>query len=803
MGRPLFRLSVWVALAALSLPIDDAQAQGRLSPNKKKEGESADYALRRAQAFHDLYAGSEEKSEVANAKRTFSARTIGQPAAIGRPLPIYYPSVNRDAKLNALTAGAPAVRFPGSTFRTMTPGAPPQPGIVWRNLGPTNTAGRVSSLAVDPHDPKTIYRGTAGGGLWRSRDGGVTWTPLTDSLGNLSIGAVALAPKSKPEDPQVIYMGTGEGVVAIDGIDGIGFLRSPDGGETWDLPVSVSATKFFAINVHPAKSMEVLVATSGGIQKSTDGGKTWATKLANVYGTDLARLPGAPQTVLATVWDVATANQTGRGFIYRSTDGGDSWTKVAGAGLGIFDAEAGRMALAVSISKPGVAYVLAASAQGDSKDCRQDPVDQTGVYRSEDGGQTWSFRSNPITGSCDADGHDSILGGQGWYATAITVSPTDPNVLVAGGLDVWRSADGGGSWTKQSRWHEEKTSPTYSHADIHAFAWAGNRLLIGDDGGVGTSSDVARSFSRLDKGITTKQYYSLGISPTDRDLLIGGAQDNGTDIRIGASAEFLEVIGGDGFAVAVNAKDPKVLYGSVYNSRIFRSTDGGKKFSEISPKYSRGERRPFITPLTMDPNNSSVLYTGSHLLWKTADGGTTWSKTSETDLADAFGGNGYLTKVAVASLNSQFLLASASNGTVKLSKDGGASWTLQTGLPGSYTTHVEFDPKSLDVFYATYTASSPGGLVYKTIDGGKSFTRVDRGLPRVPVHVLRVDPKDQRILYVGTDVGLYRSTDGGAQWDRYVKDLPAVSIWDIAILSDRSAMRLASHGRGFFEIKLP
>jgi photosystem II stability/assembly factor-like uncharacterized protein len=804
MGRHFVALSALATSAALSLLVGETQAQGRFSPNKKKEGESADYALRRAQAFHDLYAGSDERLAVANAKRTFAARSVGKPAEIGRPLPIYYPSVNRDAKLNTLTAGSPAARFPGATFRMMAPGVTPPAGIAWRNLGPTNTAGRVSSLAVDPSDPKTIYRGTAGGGLWRSKDDGKTWTPLTDSLGNLSIGAVALAPKKKPEDPQVVYLGTGEGVVAIDGIDGIGFLRSPDGGETWDLPVSVSATKFFAINVHPANPREVLVATSAGLQKSVDGGKTWTTKLPDVYGTELARLPGAPQTVLATVWDVATASRTGRGFIYRSTDGGDSWTRVAGAGLGPFDADAGRMALAVAGSAPGTAYILAASAQGDSKDCRQSPVDQTGVYRSQDGGQTWTFRSNPVMGVCnDPDGYDSILGGQGWYATAITVSPADPNVLYAGGLDVWKSVDGGGSWTKQSRWYEDKSSPGYVHADTHAFAWAGKRLLIGDDGGVGATADGAKTFSRLDAGITTKQYYSLGISPIDRDLLIGGAQDNGTDIRNGSTTEYREVIGGDGFAVAVNAQDSKVLYGSVYNSRIFRSIDGGKTFGEITPKYARTERRPFITPLTMDPNNSSVLYTGSHLLWKTADGGTTWSKPSETDLTDAFGGNGYLTKISVAKSNSKFLLASASNGTVKLSKDGGASWTHQTGLPGSYATHVEFDPQTVNVFYATYTSSSPGGLAYKTTDGGKSFSRIDRGLPRVPIHVLRVDPKDRRILYCGTDVGLYRSTDGGAQWDRFVMELPAVSIWDIAILPDRSVMRLASHGRGFFETKLP
>jgi photosystem II stability/assembly factor-like uncharacterized protein len=299
----------------------------------------------------------------------------------------------------------------------------------------------------------------------------------------------------------------------------------------------------------------------------------------------------------------------------------------------------------------------------------------------------------------------------------------------------------------------------------------------------------------------TRQYYSIGVSGVDRNLVIGGAQDNGTNIRIGATTKYNEVIGGDGFGVAVHPTNPSILYGTIYSSRVFRSTDGGANFDEITPNFGPSENRPFISPLTIDPTNGSVLYTGSNLLWKTADGGTTWAKTSATDLGDG-SGRGYLTKIAVAPSDPKQILTATGAGVVKLSTDGGATWRTMAGLPARYASHVEFDPGNPATFYVSFMASGTAARLQKTTNAGVSFTRIDAGLPPFPVHVVRVDPGDPATLYAGTDVGLFRSSDGGASWARFGTGLPAVSVWDVAILKDGSMLRVATHGRGFYELNI-
>jgi photosystem II stability/assembly factor-like uncharacterized protein len=308
----------------------------------------------------------------------------------------------------------------------------------------------------------------------------------------------------------------------------------------------------------------------------------------------------------------------------------------------------------------------------------------------------------------------------------------------------------------------------------------------------------------MNTNVVTRQYYSVGISATNRDLVIGGAQDNGTNIRVGATTTYKEVIGGDGFAVAVNATNPLIMYGTIYDSRIYRSANGGTSFTEVTPNFSENENRPFISPLTMDPSDPLVLYTASNFLWKTTNGGTSrasWTRVSNTDLGDG-SNEGYVTKIAVAKSNPKHILTATGSGTIKKSTDGGVSWTQLQGLPNQYAAHVEFDPTNGDIFYVSYTTVAAVGRLYRTADGGATFKIIDSGLPHFPVHVVRVDPGDSKTLYAGTDVGLYRSSDSGATWSRFGTGLPAVSVWDIAILPDGSMMRIASHGRGFFELQI-
>lgn len=753
-------------------------------------GEPYDIAFRRLQALHDMYAGAEDKAE-------YDRRLQQESTGGGKAIPLNFGGIDPDGRLQLLRRRAGGLVRGRGPLKLLDEAAEPpaDPTLQWTNIGPTNVAGRVSAVAVDPTNPDVIYRGAAGGGVWKSTDGGKTWLSLTDNLGNLSIGAIAIAPSS----PATIYVGTGEGALSVDGIDGIGIIKSTDGGTTWSLPVSVSARKFFSLSVHPTQPNEVVAGTSAGIQRSTDGGVTWTTTFSTFAGTELARVPGSPATILATTWDIIQVNATWRGFVHRSTDGGVTWSEVGGPNTSPFHADTGRLSIAVSPSAPSTVYLLSASAGQDSMNCPFDPVDQRGFYRSIDGGTTWTFRSNPVTGSCP--NFTSILAGQGWYATSLTVDRSNPLIVYAGGLDLWKSTDGALTWERKSRWNLIPPNPRYVHADIHELTWAGKRLFIGNDGGIDVSSDQGATFAGLNTNVVTRQYYSLAITPASPPFIIAGAQDNGTDIRNGSLATYREVIGGDGFGVAAHPTNANTMYGTVYNSRVFRSTDGGSTFDEITPPFDSDETTPFISPLTMDPNNPATLYTGSHMLWRTTDGGNSWQKTSNTDLGGG-GRRGYLTKIAVARSDSKRLLTATGTGQVHRSADGGATWTRLTGLPSRYASYVEFDPATSTTFYVSFINTGNDGRLFRTTDNGNTFTRIETGLPPFPIHVIRVDPLDSKTLFVGTDVGLFRSTDAGATWGALGTGLPAVSVWDIAIRSDGSLMRVATHGRGLYEVRL-
>jgi photosystem II stability/assembly factor-like uncharacterized protein len=780
---PLRRLQ-WVFLIIFCAVATAGVPGQQLPPRPRSEiGEPPDIALRRLMALQDMYAAPDTRDENTRRSRAESGQARPRPIVANYGIP-------PDLRLRALRERGPVLR--GMERRAPSERAPAFPAT---NLGPTNSAGRVSSIAIDPTNPSVIYRGTAGGGVWKSTDGGTVWNPLTDNLGNLSIGAVAVAPSSA----STVYVGTGEGVFSVDGIDGIGFIKSTDGGVTWTLPTSGTVPKFFDLSVHPTNAQEILAATSTGIQKSTDGGVTWTSTFTTHVATALARMPNAPATLLATTWDIASATPTWQGFIFRSTDGGNTWTKVGGADVAPFNADVGRMSIAIAPSSPSTVYVLAGAASGDAMNCGNDPIDQRGFYRSTDGGLTWTFRSNPISGTCP--NFTSILAGQGWYANSLIVDRANADVVYAGGLDLWKSTDGATTWVQKSRWHLDPPDPLYVHADIHDFVWVGKRLMIGNDGGIEVSSDQAATFSSLNTGVVTRQYYAVAMSPASAPLIIAGAQDNGTDIRNGATTTYREVIGGDGFAVAAHPTNPKTLYGTIYSSRVFRSLDGGTSFDEVTPVFEDGENRPFITPLTMDPNNPSVLYVGSNFLWKSTNGGSTWARTSNTDVGGG-GRRGYITKIAVAKSDSKRILTGSGAGRVFRSSDGGTTFTPVSGLPARYVSHVEFDRANAMTFYVALINTGADGRLFRTTDFGTTFTRIDAGLPQFPIHVVRVDPLDAATLYVGTDVGVYRSTDTGATWAQFGGGLPAVSVWDLVVRDDGSILRAATHGRGLYEIKL-
>ena len=667
-------------------------------------------------------------------------------------------------------------------------------GDKWISLGPTNGAGRVTAVAPHPTQSGVVYVGTAGGGVWKTTDGGTSWIPLTDGLNDLSVGALAFA----PSDPNTLYLGSGEGGYAIDFIPGIGLLTSGDGGATWSLPASVVASTFYRLSVHPSNPRELVAGTNQGGLRTTDGGATWTPVIPRTtYGdvVDIVRDPTNPSVLYAASWCV-NACLNGIGKILKSTDGGSTWTDKS-SGLPVtgnsdfrFNE---RLSLAISPSNPAVLY--AATALTDAFG-----TITSHIYKSVNNADTW-LDLTALSGSTD-NRISEYLGEQSWYDNTIVVSPTDPNTVLAGGVRYVRTTDGGSTFS---------TPPfagTSVHVDAHDLRYQGSTLYIGNDGGVWATPDNGATGASRNDGLVARQYYALAVDPSHRNRIIAGSQDNGTDQRTDAGGTaWRRVVGSDGFECAINPSAPDVAYGSIQFGEIGRSKNFGAAgqpiFSDIDPPFSGGEAGPFLTVLTMHPTKPTTIYTGSYRVWRSENGGDTWLPLPMTTTdGTTWSSTTLVTAIAVARSNPLVLMIAKSRQVLR-SADGGKTWAnASSGLSGAVVNNLEIDPSNANVAYAAL-ATTTGASLFATVDGGATWASKSSGLPTFAAQVVRVDPTDPKTLYCGTDVGVYRSTDQGASWSKFGTGLPASSVHDLRIFEDASALRVATHGRGVWELDVP
>ncbi len=643
------------------------------------------------------------------------------------------------------------------------------PGTNWVSIGPSNVAGRMTAIAVHPTIAGTAYAGAAGGGVWRTTDGGASWTVLTDSITDLAVGALAIAPSSS----NTIYLGTGEVNSNVDAIPGIGFLKSTDGGQTWQFPASVISRGFSRISVHPTNANELVIATDDGGFRSTDGGQTWTNVIsASTPVKYLIRNPNNPQILYATT---TTASTFRPAQILKSSDGGITWTAKSN---GVPVESLFRLSITMAPSNPLVMYTA-----GESNDNLG-----AHIYKTVDGGESWS-ELTAISGNTVLR---TYFRGQSLYDNVLVVSPMDPNTVIAGGARLIKSTDGGASWNF--------ILDSVVHADYHDFQYQGATLYMANDGGVWTSSDDAVTATNRNASLVTRQYYTAANDPINRNRVFGGAQDNGTSRRPDTGNQWTDIVAGDGFDCAVNPYAPEIFYGTIQNGVISRTRTAattGPYTNNVGPNYPANEGADFFTILTMDPNNPSVLYTAGSRVWKSVDGGDNWAPLpiTTTDGSDWFIVNARH-KVAVAASDPNVLIATDFRQVFR-STNGGTSWVRV--ILGIDVLGVEIDPRNASVFYIATTDG-----VYVTTNAGVSFTLRNTGLPAgFAAEVVRVDPTDSNDLFCGTDVGVYRSTNQGVSWSKFGTGLPSVSVYDIRILPDGSVMRAATHGRGMWELQIP
>ena len=678
-------------------------------------------------------------------------------------------------------------------------------GALWQPIGPTNGGGRTLTLAFDPIDPDTIYAGSASGGLWKSSTGGVgaaAWERIETGFPELGVSTIAF----DPGDPDVIYIGTGEvynyvkaGDLEADratrGSYGIGILKSTDGGASWTKSLDWSYNQqhgVWAVRVDPTDSSVVWAATTEGVYKSIDAGASWSRNLDVVMAMDLVLSPTDPDVVLAGCGNLSSDD---RG-IYRTTDGGDTWTLVSGFGLP--DDFEGKIQFGVTAADPDVVY--ASIGNGFTV---FGPDNFTWLFRSTDFGAAWELRS--IT---------DYSRWQGWYAHDVAVHPNDPDTIITVGIDIWKSTDGGASLTQKSRYFTYFTgvlppggpegAADYSHADHHDVLYHPtdpNVVYFANDGGVFRSTDGGETFEGTNGGYQTQQFYNGFVSdPSDPDLAIGGLQDFSTAIYRGNGDWQRWVYGGDGGWAAIAFDDPDTVYATAQELSMGKSFDGGTFFFDVSPP-NLGGPVAFIAPMVMSPSDSEVLYAASNYLFKTFDGGGLWFIGQGGLEID---GNPMLA-LAVAPQNEDVLyLASApfaGRGRVHRTTDGGSTFTDITGnLPDRYPGDLTVDPADEATVYLAVSGFGSSHL-FKSTDYGDSWIDIDGGLlPDVPATAVVVDPLFPEHVYLGNDVGVFFTADGGGRWVQLADGLPeAVLVGDLSISPSNRKLRVATHGQGVYE----
>jgi photosystem II stability/assembly factor-like uncharacterized protein len=664
--------------------------------------------------------------------------------------------------------------------RQQLPSTAMMPAGTWTSLGPyglsnpgfpgagtnASSGGRMLDFAFDPNDANVIYAAAASGGLWKSPDDGLSWAPLDDKLPVLAVSCVVV----DANDANTLYIGTGEGYGNVDAVNGVGVLKSIDGGASWSntgLSFAYSlGRKVNELIIDPSNSSVLIAATSVGVYRTTDGGTNWTQTLTASPAFDLAIDAGNSNNVFVTV-----SGTSSTGGIYKSTDNGANWTQLTTAN-GLPGASThNRISMDIGTSNSQVLY---ASFTNTSNGLQ-------GVYKTTDGGSNWA-----LTIATPAN----YLGSQGWYDNVLAVDPNDEDIVYVGGVQAYKTTDGGANWASV---HNN------IHVDYHALAFHNGNVYAGNDGGVYKTTDGGANWTNLSlNGLVTHQYYKFGTSFNDANILMGGCQDNGLN-QYSGSPDWTKRRGGDGMEVVYDYTDPTsmIVYGENQNGSRLRSTDGGANWTSINTGAPSG---PWVTPLEMDPSVPTTLYTigntsgGNGDLYKTTDSGSNWSL-----LFNATEDLGRDVKVAPSNNQVIYVLGPS---VVYYSSDGGATFNQGTGLPSTTSlTYVAVDPTNAQIAYITRGAFNTSH-VFKTTNGGATWTNITGTLPNIPAITVAIDPLYPSNVYVGTDLGVYLSTDAGATWSDWTDNLPNVVVDELEIHASSRLIRAATHGRGIWSASL-
>ncbi len=637
-------------------------------------------------------------------------------------------------------------------------------GVTWVSLGPSPgeyfNYGKISSRIVsgtyDPQNNNIIYIGPAYGGVWKSTDGGINWIPLTDDQPSMAMGAIVL----DPDNPQIVYAGTGEATYSGASYSGRGLLKSTDGGATW---TQITAglpfyTYFSRIVIRPNHNNELLAAMGyAGLYRSSNSGESWSL----VIGGRCDEVRYSPSG------DTAFIAGAGTGF-RRSVDGGLTFSSFS---TGLILGQ--RNHFDYCLSNPAYMYAAAYSSSSFN------------VFKSTDYGVTFS-QVSPST---------NFNGGQAWYDMYCRVNPDDPNDAYVGTIDVFRTTDGGSNFVNITNAYNNGTV----HPDQHYLFFDpqdANTFFICNDGGIYKTTNNGNSFTNMNQTLTLTQFYRITASPFQPSRILGGTQDNGTQ-QTYSSLAWSAAFGGDGGEVAFNPFDQNYIIGETQNGGLTRTSNNGNNWYYNSLNgINQNENVAWVAPIIHHPDISGTYYVARQKVYKSTNNGVSWTAIS-TDI----NGTSAVTELAISESNPSVMLASSGSKVFK-STDGGINWTnINNGLPNKSVSSIYIHPDDESFFIVSFFGLG-GSKIYTSDNSGSTWRSINGDLPDTPVNDVFIYTEDNahpNTYFAATDIGVFVTKDDGVNWIELAEGLPNTLVMHLDYSKLTHTLRAGTHGRGVYE----
>ncbi len=647
--------------------------------------------------------------------------------------------------------------------------------VPYQNNGSKRGVGRINIVEFNPTNPNIIWVGSPSGGLWKSTDGGENWSSNTDLLPNLGVSDIAI----DPTNPDIMYIITGDR--DADDTYAYGLMKSTDGGQSWNTTgLSFNINNAYRGNrvlINPNNTNILLVSTRksgyGETYRSIDGGENFEMVLQGPNFISMEYNVSNPNTVYAVT--------TGTSKFYRSNDNGLTWDNMTND-VGLPNSGNNRGIIGVTEANSNVVYILYSSNDDGFG----------GLYKSIDGGYNFTLQSEtPNILSWETDGGGE--GGQGWYDLALTVSPTNENIIFTGGINIWKSTNGGQDWNISSHWYGGD-GVEYAHADQHILRYNVDNgiLYAGNDGGLYKSENDGENWTDISDDLQITQFYKIGISQTDYGLLLGGTQDNGT-LRCNSQNDWDAVRGGDGMECAVDPTNPDIMYSELYYGDIAISTNGGGNWDNIAPDSDGA----WITPYQIDQNNPSRIVIGYNVVYESLDYGENWSTISTT-----FNGSENIDVICLSPSSDDFIYIAEGEDIFKTT-DGGDNWlNISSGLPSKTITSIAVHPDNSNELWTTFSGYSDGDKVFYSTDGGDNWSNVSDNLPNLPSNTILFYPTNET-LFLGTDIGVFYKDSSMTDWEIFNQGLPNVIVTELEYHISSNKLFAGTYGRGVWVTSLP